>query len=166
MSKEFYFYDSAGTRRQVREFYFYDGAGVRKKVKEGYFYDSAGVRRQFYQTGILAATMVAAANGNFVGYAALPASPTFGSCTPQMLNGTWKCMGIFSYNLTGQLEVSWSGPTDPGQSRFTTFTDGLGNVRTSASASYSWGAGNLTARWIWNTGGDYVAGNSYPVSFA
>lgn len=166
MSKEFYFYDSAGTRRRVKEYYFYDSAGVRKKVKEAYFYDAAGDRRQFFQAGIFAATMVAATSTNFVGYAASPASPTFGSCTPQMLNGTWKCMGIFSYTLDGKFEVAFSGPTDPGQALFTSFTDGLGNVRTSASASYSWSGATLIARWIWNTGGDYVAGNSYPVSFS
>jgi len=52
MSKEFYFYDAAGTRRRVKEFYFYDSAGARKRVKEAYFYDSAGVRRQFFSSGV------------------------------------------------------------------------------------------------------------------
>ena len=49
--KEWYFYDSAGTRRKVVQPYIYDASGDRRKVTAGYFYDSAGDRRHFFQSG-------------------------------------------------------------------------------------------------------------------
>jgi hypothetical protein len=52
MAKEWFFFDSAGTRRRVKKAYFYDSSNARRTVKAGYFYDSAGVRRQFYVGGL------------------------------------------------------------------------------------------------------------------
>jgi hypothetical protein len=49
MAKDWYFYDSGGTRRRVTTPYLYDAAGTLRTVVAGYFYDANGTRRQFYQ---------------------------------------------------------------------------------------------------------------------
>ena len=114
--KEWFFYDSNGTRRKVKQPYFYDSNGTRRKVKAGYFYDSNGNRRQFYQsvpgpnfqlTAGLDANEVGFLNGGLIGVAVppLPAVPPDGS-TPGNLYDLY----TFADATTG-FTLTYSTPT-------------------------------------------------------
>lgn len=161
--------DSLGNWRAGSKIWVRDSLGNWRAVANGWVRDSAGNWRKFFDSAppnVLAATMVAGTSTNFIGFSASPSSPTFGSCSPIMTIGNYRCCYMGSISINAELEISFTGLTDPGQAGlFTSWVDGLGGTRTAASAIYVWNNTSKIARWRYTTAGvDYVNGNSYSVS--
>lgn len=158
MAKDWYFYDTAGTRRRVKEAYLYDTAGNRRKIKEGYFYDAGGTRRQFFASNVdvLAGTLFAVADGSAIGYR----ESLDGDIVPMLqING-----GICSrmYTQAGSLRLEFMNQTtNPGQLYFNSFSSGIG-VFAASAATYTYASNN--ASWTWVTGAVYVNGGNYTVA--
>ena len=163
--KEWYFYDSNGTRRKVKQPYFYESNGTRRKVKAAYFYESNGTRRQFYQSYALQLQNFSMTTGSLVNNIGFSVG-NYGSTNPVGPTCPGGTLRILRYNtVTGVVDLQYT-VANPGSRPewFKTIKVGALAALNEADATYTWNAAGF-AEWSWDPGVIFANGVTYPVTF-